>query len=104
MELLHVWGKLVLRDSIMKQKTIEGWIISPPERDEVIVELLHRDGDGWGEIYRDKGLYVIKIFAPSGEPAVILDADELVIALQLSLKQLRDRLEIIPAEKQDPSN
>lgn len=77
----------------MSTKTIEAMLASPPERDELVVQLFHRDGGQWGEIYRDKGTYLIEFYVPEKEGTLRLEACELVIVLNKVLAALRERLE-----------
>lgn len=73
----------------MSNRTIDAIIGSPPEREELIVQLFHRDGPLIGEVYREQGGYWIQ-FLNAGEGSELrLNADELLIVLQKSLSELR---------------
>jgi hypothetical protein len=70
---------------------IEAILASPPERDELVVQLFFRGGDQWGELYRDNGVYRLDVL--SRQPATTFNASELLTALARALDELRSRLE-----------
>lgn len=72
---------------------IEAIIASPPERDELIVQLFVKNGSQWGEIYRDSGKYWIDIFQGQGRPTARFQADEFMTKIYSCLSVLRERLE-----------
>lgn len=74
----------------MTDRTIDAIIGSPPERDELIVQLFHRDGPLMGEVFREKGAYWIQFLDQSERPVLRLNADELVTVMQRSLNELRN--------------
>lgn len=76
----------------MKADEIEAMVASPPERDDLVVQLFARDGGQWGEIYRDGTSYWIDLFGPQNPP-LRLDVQKLIESLVGSLKELRDRLD-----------
>ena len=88
--LLMTQGHFVERKNMSSEdRTIDAILGSPPERDELIVQLFHRDGPLFGEIYREHGIYRIEFIDQSERPVLRLDADELVAVMQLSLRVLR---------------
>ena len=76
----------------MPEKTIEAIIASPPEYDELIVQLFLKDGDQWADIYRKDGLYWIE-FGGVLMDQVRLPLEELIHVLSLAHSELRLRLE-----------
>ena len=53
----------------MNDKMIEAIVASPPERDELVVQLFLKDGGQWGEIFREEGRWWIELYQRSdGQP------------------------------------
>ena len=77
----------------MPEKYIEAMLASPPERDELVVQLFLRNGGQWGEIFRQADEYWIDIYRSEKEPPIRVTVSELVIALTDGVKELRQRLE-----------
>jgi len=77
----------------MPDKAVEAILASPPDREELVVQLFLRDGGQWGEIYRESGEYWIDIYGSEHEAPMRLTVNEMVDALTQSVKQLRQRLE-----------
>ncbi len=76
----------------MNDKGIEAVIASPPEREELVVQLFIKDGGQWGEIFREKGRWWLELYQqPSGQPWR-LDLEEARKVIDLSLNELRGRL------------
>ena len=69
---------------------IEAILASPPEHDELVVQLFIRNGGQWGEIVRNGDSYMIEIFA---NVSLRLDADELAISIRRAIDELKARLE-----------
>lgn len=52
----------------MRNDIIEAMIASPPERDELVVQMFTVDGGQWGEIYRNGDEYWIDLFLTTSAP------------------------------------
>jgi hypothetical protein len=76
----------------MTDTKIEGILASPPDREELVVQLFLREGGQWGEVFREGGEYWIDIYRSEHEPPVRLPVGEMVTALTKSVEQLRERL------------
>lgn len=76
----------------MSEMQIEAMLASPPERDEVVVQLFAKHGGQWGEVYRDNNDYWIDLYCSDSSP-LRFKVDALVTALSHAQKELRDRLE-----------
>jgi len=76
----------------MSDMQIEAMIASPPERDELVVQLFVKDGGQWGEIYRKNDEYVIDIYV-TASMCVCTSVENLIQTLVHSRQKLRDRLE-----------
>lgn len=50
----------------MSARTLEALVASPPERDELVVQLFVREGAQWGELFREGGRHVLELYAPGG--------------------------------------
>ena len=61
----------------MAEKTVEAWLSSPPDRDELVVELFAVDGPGFAEILRHDDRYWIDIYNGTGGSPLRFDALEL---------------------------
>lgn len=70
---------------------IEAMLASPPERDELVVQLFTKDGGQWAEIYREHDVYWIDLYKPGPTP-LKFKLDELIDSLNRSSSELRDRL------------
>jgi len=77
----------------MSEKTIEAMLASPPDREELVVQLFLRSGGQWGEIFRENDEYWIDIYRSEHEAPIRLTVSEMVNALTQSVKELRQRLE-----------
>ena len=78
----------------MAEKILEAMLAVPPGRAELVVQLFVRDGNGWGEIFRENGDYWIEIYGPGHEVPIRVTVSELIHVLTLSVNELRDRLEV----------
>lgn len=77
----------------MDVKTLEAFLSSPAEREALVVQLFLRDGGQWGEIFKDKGKYWLELYEqPQGQPW-LLDFEEVLKILQLSIVKLKDHQE-----------
>jgi len=76
----------------MSEMQIEAMLASPPERDELVVQLFAKDGGQWGEIYRENSEYWIDLYC-SGSTPMRCKLDQMVQALARSQTELRDRLD-----------
>jgi len=76
----------------MSEKTIEAMIASPPERDELVVQLFEKDGGQWGEVFREAGRWWIELYPRQDGQPWRLDLEELRTVMDISLKELRSRL------------
>src|SRR5262245_52245266 len=50
----------------MGEKTIEAIVASPPERDDLVVQLFVRDGGQWGEVYPEGDQYLLELYQRNG--------------------------------------
>jgi hypothetical protein len=62
---------------------IEAMLASPPERDQLVVQLFVKDGGQWGEIHRDRGVFLIDLFVSDGPP-IQFRVDDVIEALSRS--------------------
>ena len=87
------WWASHRQPAIAKPRTIEGWFFFSPDRADFVAEMYLRDGDGFGEVFREKGVYYVEIVAVPGSdgPKLRLNADDFARALEISLKKLRER-------------
>jgi hypothetical protein len=76
----------------MSEKTIEAMLASPPEREDLVVQLFLRNGGQWGEIFREGDEYWVELYRSELEPPIRLTVGELVNALTQSVDELRGRL------------
>ena len=76
----------------MTDSHIEAIIGSPPERDELVVQLFALNGGQWAEIFRKHGTYLIELYGFEDGP-VTFGVDEFISAIQRSLVELKQRLE-----------
>jgi hypothetical protein len=86
-------GSLERERDAMKEKMIEVIVASPPEREELVVQLFRRDGGQWGEIYRQDGDWWIDLYQQADGQRWQLRLEEVIEVLSLSLSELRQRLE-----------
>jgi len=77
----------------MNETKIEALLASPPDRDELVVQLFVKDGGQWGEVYRDEGVYWVDLYVSASTP-IRLKVDEIIQALSRSRKELSDRLDV----------
>lgn len=77
----------------MNEKMIEALVASPPERDELVVQLFLKDGGQWGEIFREDSRWWIELYQQPDGQSWRLDADEVLKVIDLSLQELKSRLE-----------
>ncbi len=77
----------------MSEKTIEAMIASPPERDELVVQLFVKDGGQWGELFREEGNWLLELYPRVDGQAWRLNLEEARYVMDLSLRELRARLE-----------
>lgn len=69
---------------------VEGILGAPDGSDGLVVELMVRDGDKWGEVFRKDGEYLIKIYAWD---AIVLDAENVAKRISQAVEALKTRLE-----------
>ena len=74
----------------MPEKIIEAMLASPPDREELVVELFLRGGGQWAEIYRENCEYWIDIYRSEHEPPLRFAVSEMVSALTRSVEELRE--------------
>jgi hypothetical protein len=77
-------------DATMVENHIEPVLASPPEREELVVQLFVRGGGQWGEVFRDHGEFWIELYL---ETDVVLRfrVDAMLHALNTSRDALRER-------------
>jgi hypothetical protein len=77
----------------MSDKQIEAILASPPEREDLVVQLFLKDGGQWGEIFRKNGDFLIELYPqPDGHPWRF-DANEVRRVIDLSVNELKNRLQ-----------
>jgi hypothetical protein len=74
-------------------KKIEAILGSPPNRDELVVQLFLKDGGQWGEIYREHGRWLLELYPQHDGQPWRLDLEEARKVIDLSLHELKTRLE-----------
>ena len=77
----------------MTKKTLEAFIASPPERDELVIQLFVKDGGQWGEIFRQGSDYKLEIYSLPNGQAWLFEAAEVQNVIENGIKELRGRLE-----------
>ena len=77
----------------MTNKTLEAYIASPPERDELVVQLFVKDGGQWGEIFRQESTYKLELYPSTSAQPWVFDVEEVQAVLEKGIKELRGRLE-----------
>ncbi len=77
----------------MNANQIEAILGSPPERDELVIQLFVRNGGQWAEIYREGDVYWIDLYGSGGVTPLRFRVDEVINALTRSVNELRKRLE-----------
>jgi hypothetical protein len=77
----------------MKDKMLEAIVASPPDREELVVQLFHRDGGQWGEMYRQDSDWWIEVYQQVDCQQWRVRVEELIEVLSLALSELRRRLE-----------
>jgi hypothetical protein len=80
-------------EDAMSDRTIEAMLASPPDREELVVQLFLRDGVQWGEVFREGGEYWIDLYRSQHEAPMRLPLGEMISALTQSVEKLRQRLE-----------
>jgi hypothetical protein len=76
----------------MNESQIEAMIASPPEREELVVQLFIKNGGQWGEIFRDEGAYFMELYL--GDSSTLrLSVDHLLNVIQGAKQTLSERLE-----------
>lgn len=76
----------------MIEAQIEAILASPPEQEELVVQLFTKDGGQWGEVYRFENSFWIGIYT-SGLTPLRFKLDNFVQALSRSKTALLQRLE-----------
>ncbi len=71
---------------------IEAILGSPPERDELVIQLFARNGGQWGEVFREGDTFYLDLYCGEGGAAMRFRLEDLRIALEKSEKVLRERL------------
>jgi len=76
----------------MSEAVIEAYIASPPERDELVVQLFVKDGDQFAEIYREENRYMIELYAATSQ-SLVFDLSNMLRAIARSHAELKERVE-----------
>jgi len=76
----------------MTESIIEAMIASPPERNELVVQLFAKSGGQWAEIFRIGNEYFIELFIEGTNP-LRFNLDSTIKALTRSKLELQERLE-----------
>jgi hypothetical protein len=50
----------------MSERTLEAIVASPPERDDLVVQLFIKDGGQWGEVFSEGDSYIIELYERNG--------------------------------------
>ena len=74
----------------MPEKTVEAWLESPPERDDLVIELYVIGGNGFAQIFRENDRYWIDINTVPGTAPIRFDATELAEVITSATKTLKD--------------
>jgi hypothetical protein len=77
---------------MMSEKNIEAIIASPPEREELVVQLFVKNSGQWGEIFREQGSWRLELYGRADGQPWNLDLEEARHVMDLSLKELQTRL------------
>lgn len=77
----------------MRTKTLEAVVASPPEKDDLVVQIFVKDGEQWGEIVYDKKGFKLELYAQASGDPWILDLDEVEEVFALAREELRKRLD-----------
>lgn len=76
----------------MIEAQIEAILASPPERDELVVQLFAKDGGQWGEVYRCEDSFWIDLYTSEPTP-LRFKLEAFLEALSRSKNALSQRLE-----------
>jgi hypothetical protein len=76
----------------MNEAKIEAILASPPERDELVVQLFTKGGGQWGEVYRFEDSFWIDLYTSEPTP-LRFKLNSFVEALSRSKTALSERLE-----------
>lgn len=76
----------------MLETQIEAILASPPDRDELIVQLFAKDGGQWAEIYRETNEYWIDLYIAGSVP-LRFKLDGIIKTLEHFGMLLRQRLD-----------
>jgi hypothetical protein len=70
---------------------IEAIVASPPERDDLVIQLFASGRGQWGEVYRHEDSFWIELYSqPDGQPWQF-PLEEVISVLSLSLRELQAR-------------
>jgi hypothetical protein len=72
----------------MSQKKLEAWLCSPPEREDMVVQLFFVEGAQWGEVREESQTLQLEIFASKSEKPMLFDLEELLNVLILAKEKL----------------
>ena len=73
------------------ESQIEAMLVSPPEREELVVQFFARDGGQWGELYRENGQFWIELCLVGGSP-LRFKVEDMIGTISRSLAVLQERL------------
>ena len=76
----------------MSERTIEAIIASPPEREELVIQLFVKGGGQWGEVFKEGGHWWLELYQAADGKPWRLDLDEARKVMDLSLEELKNRL------------
>jgi hypothetical protein len=76
----------------MNEKMIEAIVASPPDRDELVVQLFSKSNGQWGEVYQQDGIWWIDMYQQSSGQPWQFKVEEVISVLSLSLAELQKRL------------
>jgi hypothetical protein len=75
-------------------QTIEAIVASPPEREDLVVQLFVKGGAQWGEIFQEDGEFQLQLYPrPDGEPWT-LNCHEARTVIGIAMNELRTRMSV----------
>jgi hypothetical protein len=77
----------------MNEKMIEAIVASPPDRDDLVVQLFSKESGQWGEMYQQDGIWWIDMYQQENGQPWRFRVEEVISVLSLSLAELRRRTE-----------
>jgi hypothetical protein len=85
----------------MNDRTIEAILASPPEREDLVVQLFVKDGGQWGEIIQENKKLILELYQQENGQPWRLDLEEVRKALDLSCDRLKSLFDVEPERTSD---